>query len=100
MSVASTAVTSVERRFGKVDSTSTPRPCIAIELNDRFAADSAGSDRVSAYFQKGLDGLNLDYKAALTEFPEAMTPIVQTHAHGEGPFKEDAGRIKQRRIVR
>ncbi len=81
-------------------STSTPRPCIAIELNDGFAADSAWHDRLAAQFQAGLDGLNLDYKAALAEFPAAMAPMVQTFALGEGPFQQDAGRIKQRRIVR
>jgi len=82
------------------DSTSTPRPCIAIELNDGFPANSAWRDRLATQFQAGLDGLNLDYKAALAEFPGAMVPIVQTYARGEGPFQQDAGRIKQRRIVR
>ena len=82
------------------DSTSSPRPCIAIELNHGFLADSAWRDRLVAQFQSGLDGLNLDYKAALAEFPAAMAPIVQTYARGEGPFRQDAGRIKQRRIVR
>ena len=40
-----------------------------------------------------------DYRAALGEFPAAMLPIVELHARGEGPFKADAGRIKQRRIA-
>lgn len=82
------------------DSTSTPRPCIALELNDGFPVDSAWSEQLAAQFQTGLAGLNLDYKAALAEFPQAMAPVVQTFARGGGPFREDAGRIKQRRIVR
>ncbi len=81
------------------DSASTPRPCIALELNDGFSVDAAGRDRLAAQFQAGLGGLNLDYKSALGEFPAAMTPIVQTYARGQGPFRLDAGRIKQRRIV-
>jgi hypothetical protein len=27
-----------------------------------------------------------------------MVPIIELYARGEGPFKADAGRIKQRRI--
>jgi len=82
------------------DSTATPRPCIALELNEGFPTEAAWSDRVTAQFQAGLEGLNLDYRSALAEFPAAMAPIVNTYQLGEGPFREDAGRIKQRRIVR
>jgi len=82
------------------DSTSTPRPAIALELNDGFSADDAWRAKLSAELQRGLDGLNLDYRSALIEFPAAMAPIVQTYARGAGPFALDAGRIKQRRIVR
>jgi hypothetical protein len=81
------------------DSNSTPRPCIALELNAGFRADPEWRDRVSAQFQAGLGGLNLDYKAALTEFPGAMVPIVEAYELGTGPFRLDAGRIKQRRII-
>jgi phenylacetate-CoA ligase len=81
------------------DATSTPRPCIALELNDGHVFDEAGRDRLAAQFQTGLQGLNLDYRAALAEFPAAMLPIVQTYSRGEGPFRLDAGRIKQRRIA-
>jgi hypothetical protein len=28
-----------------------------------------------------------------------MLPIIELHALGEGPFKADVGRIKQRRIA-
>lgn len=81
------------------DATSTPRPCIALELNDGFTMDQAWRDQLVAQFQSGLAGLNLDYRAGLTEFPAAMTPIVETCARGEGLFRADAGRIKQRRIA-
>jgi hypothetical protein len=82
------------------DSTSTPRPCVAIELNDQFGADETWRDQLAVQLRAGLAGLNLDYKAALTEFPATMFPIVQTFARGDGPFRQDAGRIKQRRIIR
>jgi phenylacetate-CoA ligase len=82
------------------DTTATPRPCIALELNEGTAIDAAWHDRLAAQFQTGLEGLNLDYKAALAEFPAAMAPIVEIYQRGEGPFRLDSGRIKQRRIVR
>ena len=81
------------------DSTSTPRPCLALELDDGFAVDEAWRARVAAQLGAGLGALNLDYKAALAEFPAAMAPIVETYSRGAGPFQLDAGRIKQRRIV-
>ncbi len=82
------------------DETSTPRPCVSLELNDGLTVDEAWRKAIAGQFQAGLDGLNLDYRAALVEFPAAMAPVVRTYALGEGPFRLDAGRIKQRRIVR
>lgn len=81
------------------DAASTPRPCFALELNDGVAMDEAERGRVAIQFQAGLGDLNLDYRQALTEFPAAMVPIVQTFPRGTGPFQLDAGRIKQRRIL-
>jgi phenylacetate-CoA ligase len=81
------------------DSSAAPRPCIALELNGALPDDAAWSERLAAQFQAGLAGLNLDYRAALGEFPAAMVPIIELHARSEGPFKADAGRIKQRRIA-
>jgi len=75
------------------------RPGIAVELNAGFRADPAWLDRLAGQFQAGLAGLNLDYRAALTEFPAAMAPIVEVYELGQGPFRFDAGRIKQRRII-
>jgi phenylacetate-CoA ligase len=81
------------------DSSATPRPCIALELNGQAPDDARWSERLAAQFQAGLADLNLDYRAALGEFPAAMVPIIELYPRGEGPFKADAGRIKQRRIA-
>ena len=81
------------------DSSATPRPCIALELNRDSPDGGAWSQPLVAQFQAGLAGLNLDYRAALGEFPAAMVPIIELYARGQGPFKADAGRIKQRRIA-
>jgi phenylacetate-CoA ligase len=81
------------------DSSATPRPCFALELNGEVPDDARWSERLAAQFQAGLADLNLDYRAALGEFPAAMIPIIELYPRGEGPFKADAGRIKQRRIA-
>ena len=81
------------------DASSTPRPCIALEMPDDRSIDPAWPRQVAAQFQEGLARLNLDYRAALSEFPAAMLPIVEAHPRGQGPFKGDVGRIKQRRIA-
>jgi len=81
------------------DSSATPRPCIGLELTGDRPPDEAWSQRLAALFQAGLADVNLDYRAALGEFPAAMAPIIEVYARGEGPFKADAGRIKQRRIA-
>jgi phenylacetate-CoA ligase len=81
------------------DASATPRPCIALEVNGQAPDDAPWSEWLAAQFQTGLADLNLDYRAALGEFPAAMLPIVELYARGEGPFKADAGRIKQRRIA-
>ncbi len=81
------------------DSTATPRPSIALEINGVAADDASWTEQLGAQFQAGLAALNLDYRAARGEFPAAMLPIVELHGRGEGPFKADAGRIKQRRIA-
>jgi hypothetical protein len=81
------------------DASATPRPCISLELSGHPPDDALKSERLAVQFHDGLAGLNLDYRAALGEFPAAMLPIVELYALGEGPFKADAGRIKQRRIA-
>ena len=81
------------------DASATPRPSIALELNGQPSNGELKPDLLAAQFQAGLAGLNLDYRAALTEFPTAMLPLIELYARGEGPFKGDAGRIKQRRIA-
>jgi phenylacetate-CoA ligase len=81
------------------DSSATPRPCVALELSGGLPDDAQWSERLATQFQVGLADLNLDYRAALGEFPAAMVPMVELYARGEGPFKADAGRIKQRRIA-
>jgi phenylacetate-CoA ligase len=80
------------------DSSGTPRPHIALELGDMDGIDDAWRERRADRLRDGLIELNIDYRSSVGEFPEAMRPIVQTYAVGEGPFAADAHRIKQQRV--
>jgi phenylacetate-CoA ligase len=82
------------------DDSGNPRPCISLELGDARLGDAAWVSAAEAQLQQGLNDLNRDYREALMEFPAAMRPVVRPFALGEGPFKDDATRIKPRRIVR
>lgn len=44
--------------------------------------------------------INADFREAWHEYPDALKPEVHLHRLGEGPFKADAGRIKQVRTLR
>jgi phenylacetate-CoA ligase len=81
------------------DASGTPRPEIAVEVAGDEVVDPAWAEALPRIFREGLDRLNLDYREALSEFPEAMEPIVSIHAAGTGPFAGDAHRIKPRRIA-
>ena len=75
-----------------------PRPSVALELDTLDGIDDAWRVAAAQRLRDGLAGLNIDYRASLREFPDAMLPIVSTYASGGGPFAGDASRIKQRRI--
>ncbi len=77
----------------------TPRPAVALELNDLDGIDDAWRAAAAIRVRDGLGALNIDYRSSLGEFPAAMLPIVSTFAPGGGPFAGDATRIKQRRIA-
>jgi len=60
------------------------------ELRERFA-DS---------MLKRLLALNSDFRAAWQESPEMLTPQVELHRLGEGPFNTAPGQIKQSRLLK
>ncbi len=47
-----------------------------------------------------LLSLNLDFRGAHAEYPEATTPVIELHPKGAGPFAGDSARIKQTRILK
>ncbi len=46
-----------------------------------------------------LRALNADYRQSMEEYAETVTPVVELHPLGEGPFAGDASKIKQTRLV-
>jgi phenylacetate-CoA ligase len=46
-----------------------------------------------------LIALNADFREAWREYPQTVTPIIELHPRGTGPFAADAGRIKQARLL-
>jgi phenylacetate-CoA ligase len=81
------------------DDAGTPRPLVALELNDLEGVDGAWEARTAQQLRDGLTALNIDYRTSVVEFPEAMLPIVSAYPRGGGAFAGDVTRIKQRRIL-
>jgi phenylacetate-CoA ligase len=81
------------------DQTGTPRPGIALELIGGAVVDEHWQADVTKRLREGLRSMNLDYREAFMEYPQAMEPIVTVHPFGTGPFAEDVSRIKPRRIA-
>lgn len=80
----------------RTDAAGNPRPWVAIELS--HGSETIGP-AITERLRDRLAELNADYRAALSEFPAAMLPIVELYDKGLGPFAGDGGRIKQRRIL-
>lgn len=79
------------------DEKSNVHPLIMLELNGTvFPPPSLD---VSEIIRSGLFALNADYREAYAEYPDALMPVVHFHAEGTGPFVQDHGRIKQRRLL-
>jgi hypothetical protein len=71
---------------------------VALELS---APEQPGlADRAARALLKGLCHANPDYRQAFQENPAAMLPVVQLWGIGQGPFSQDAGRIKQVRVLK
>jgi phenylacetate-CoA ligase len=69
-----------------------------------FETDVAPTAELSAAYGeamlKGLIALNADFRAGWHEYPDALTPTIELHPRGTGPFAADAGRIKQARLLK
>lgn len=82
------------------DASGNPRPGIMLELESGVSAGEDWPERIAVQMRDGLAQIDPDIRSAVKEFPAAMLPIVTVYPMGAGPFRADAGRIKQRRITK
>ena len=67
---------------------------ITVEPNDSLKKQFADS------ILKSLIEINADLREAWHEYPDTLVPEIHLFREGEGPFKSDAGKIKQVRIIK
>lgn len=74
------------------------RPQFSFEVRAEVGPDLQRrfEDRILAR----LLALNLDVRKAFDEYPETVTPVIDLHPTGTGPFAADSTKIKQTRLLR
>lgn len=73
------------------------RPCFMFEIG--VEATESLRERFAQVMTRQLEQLNADFREARHEYPETLEPEIKLFRYGEGPFREDAGRIKQVRLL-
>jgi phenylacetate-CoA ligase len=73
-------------------------PKFVFEIDAEPTAELAGTFRTSIL--ERLIALNADFREAWKEYPQSVTPIIELHRRGTGPFSADATRIKQVRLLK
>ncbi len=73
------------------------KPCFLFELEGESTEEL--KRRFAEAMLRRLRAMNADFREAWKEYPETVTPEVQLYPLGQGPFKQDAGRIKQVRLL-
>jgi phenylacetate-CoA ligase len=81
------------------DDQGNPRPCFEFELLD-MSRKASVEEQLAGILPEGLAKLSLDFKKAQEEYPQAVKPVVRTFGVGEGPFRENQGRIKKKYVKR
>jgi len=79
------------------DGSGNPRPCFEFELID-MDQNVKVEEKLRNILSAGLAQLNLDYKKAREEYPQAVEPIVKIFGMHKGPFQDDQSRIKKRYV--
>jgi phenylacetate-CoA ligase len=73
------------------------RPCFSFEVTAPITDELR--ERFRERIVKQLNAINLDFREAWREYPDALVPEIQLHMQGEGPFARDEGKIKQTRLL-
>lgn len=74
------------------------RPCFSFEIRGEITPDlqSEFEERIVAR----LRSLNADFREAMREYEQTVTPVIELFPLGSGPFANDNGKIKQTRMVK
>ena len=74
------------------------RPCFSFEIRGDI------TDALQRKFEERIPArilsLNADFREAMREYQDAVTPIIDLHPLGSGPFAGDSAKIKQTRMVK
>ncbi len=79
------------------DAQGNPRPCFEFELLD-ISQQERLEEKLASILPEGLAKLSSDFRKAQEEYPQAVKPVIRTFGMGEGPFRENQGRIKKRYV--
>ena len=74
------------------------RPCFSFEIRGDI------TDALQRKFEKRILArvlsLNADFREAMGEYEDAVTPLIELHPLGGGPFADDSAKIKQTRMLK
>jgi hypothetical protein len=75
----------------------TVRPCFAFELREPVtpARQRDFQERIIAAVHR----VNADFRTAMAEHAASVSPVIELHPPGGGPFAADRTRIKQTRLA-
>jgi phenylacetate-CoA ligase len=91
-------LSSFQLRVGS-DVSGTPRPAVDLEMTLGATLPPERLGTLAEQLREGLAEVNRDYRQSLSEYPDALLPLMTSWAKGTGPFAGDAQRIKQRRLA-
>ena len=73
------------------------RPCFSFEIQGEITDELQA--RFEAHMTPQLRDLNADFREAMAEYQDTVTPVIQLFPMGAGPFSGDGSRIKQTRMM-
>ena len=74
------------------------RPLFSFEIRGDIGPGLA--QRFEESMVRRMRAINSDFREAYSEYPDAVTPVVELHPLGTGPFAQDAFKIKQARVLK
>jgi len=76
------------------------KPCVHVETGAASVDDAGLVEQLSTRVRDRLIRNSRDFKTAVAENPQTGEILVKLHAPGSGPFKDSAGRLKRRYVIK